>query len=145
MDTSIAEFRASCTKSARRYSRMAQGVSVTHTTLGEVPAEWLMPQGAPEGKAILYVHGGGYVSGSCEDHRGFISRFARRTGYQTLTFSYRLAPEHPWPAAVEDGISVYRALMQSGFLPGNILFAGESAGGGLTLAQIGRASCRERV
>jgi acetyl esterase/lipase len=83
---------------------------------------------------ILYVHGGGYVSGSCNDHRGFVSKFAKATGAATLVYEYRLAPEHPFPAAVEDSVKIYNWLLEQGHLPANILVAGESAGGGLCLA-----------
>ncbi len=98
-----------------------------------INAEWLVPSGADPEKLILYVHGGGYVSGSCSDHRGFVSKFAKTTGYTCLVYEYRLAPEHPFPAAVDDSVTVYSWLLDKGFNPANILVAGESAGGGLTL------------
>lgn len=105
-------------------------------TAGDHPginAEWLVPSGADPEKLILYVHGGGYVSGSCSDHRGFVSKFAKTTGHTCLVYEYRLAPEHPFPAAVDDSVTVYSWLLDKGFNPANILVAGESAGGGLTL------------
>lgn len=98
-----------------------------------INAEWLVPSGADPEKLILYVHGGGYVSGSCSDHRGFVSKFAKTTGHTCLVYEYRLAPEHPFPAAVDDSVTVYSWLLDKGFNPANILVAGESAGGGLTL------------
>jgi len=82
------------------------------------------------------MHGGGYVSGSCNDHRGFVSKFADFTGTKCLVFEYRLAPENPYPAAVEDSVAVYRWLIDSGYKPDKIVFAGESAGGGLVLATL---------
>lgn len=85
---------------------------------------------------IFYIHGGGYVSGSCSDHRSFVSKFASFTGVSNLIFEYRLAPEHKYPAAVEDSVKVYKWLLASGFKPENIIIAGESAGGGLTLATL---------
>jgi acetyl esterase/lipase len=99
-----------------------------------IKAEWLVPSGVNPEKLILYVHGGGYVSGSCSDHRGFVSKFAKTTGYTCLVYEYRLAPEHPFPAAINDSVVVYFALLKKGYRPENILIAGESAGGGLTLA-----------
>jgi epsilon-lactone hydrolase len=133
--TSIAAFRESCERSAARLSKLSPGVRIEPTTVGGVPAEWLIPSDAAARKAILYVHGGGYVSGSCADHRGFVSSFARRLGVACLTFDYRLAPEHPFPAAVEDSVAAYRGLIgEKGIAPGDVLVAGESAGGGLALA-----------
>lgn len=133
MASSIADFRRQCAQSAARLSRLPPGVQIEPATVGGVAAEWLRPSGAPQDKLILYVHGGGYVSGSCADHRGFVASFARRLGYAALTCDYRLAPEHPYPAAVEDSLAVYRALLER-YRPEDILIAGESAGGGLTLA-----------
>lgn len=133
LDSSIQAFRDRCERSAAKMSRIPSGVGIEPTTVGGIPAEWLVPGNAPKGKMILYVHGGGYVSGSCADHRGFVASFAERTGFATLTFEYRLAPEHPYPAAVEDSLAVYRALLDA-FRPQDILVAGESAGGGLCLA-----------
>lgn len=131
---SIIAFREQCEKGAARYAKIPEGVEIKPQTIEGIPAEWLIPRGADLYKVILYVHGGGYVAGSCNDHRGFISKFARNTGVINLMYEYRLAPEHPYPAALEDSVSVYKWLLQSGFKPENILVAGESAGGGLTLA-----------
>lgn len=82
----------------------------------------------------MYVHGGGYVSGSCNDHRGFVSKFAKYTGMVNLLYEYRLAPEHKYPAALEDSVKIYNSLLSYGYKSENIIVAGESAGGGLTLA-----------
>jgi len=133
-NSSIDDFRRECEEGAAKYGRIPEGVSVTGCVIGGVKAEWLVPAGAPADKIIMYVHGGGYVSGSCADHRGFVARFAVRCGYQALTYEYRLAPEHPFPAAVDDSVNVYRALTESKYSPSDIIIAGESAGGGLTLA-----------
>lgn len=133
--TSIPAFRAQCERSAARLSRMAPGVRVEPATLGGRPAEWLVPDGAPSDRAILYAHGGGYVAGSCADHRGFVSMFAARLGVRCVTYDYRLAPEHPFPAAVDDSVRVYRALLDDlGLRPERVVVAGESAGGGLALS-----------
>lgn len=133
MERSIQAFRDQCERSAAKMSRVPAGVDTSSAILAGIPAEWIVPEDAPAGKMILYVHGGGYVSGSCADHRGFVSTFAKTTGVATLTFEYRLAPEHPFPAAVEDSLSVYRELLGT-FGARGILVAGESAGGGLCLA-----------
>lgn len=134
MNTSIAQFREDCEKGAARYAKLPAGVEVKPDAIDGIKAEWLIPSGSNPEKVIMYVHGGGYVSGSCSDHRGFVSKFAAFTGVSNLVYEYGLAPENPYPAAVEDSVRVYRWLLTSGFKPGNIIIAGESAGGGLTLA-----------
>lgn len=133
-ETSITAFREQCEKSASRYSTFPPGISVRPLTVAGMKAEWLVPEGSDEGRVILYVHGGGYVSGSCNDHRGFVSSFAAMCGFRCLVYEYRLAPEFPFPAAVEDSVAAYRWLLSEGYRPENILFTGESAGGGLALA-----------
>lgn len=132
--TSIPAFRERCEKGAARYAELPMGVTVKAQILEGLKTEWLIPNNAPEDKAILYVHGGGYVSGSCSDHRNFVPKFAKFTGVKCLIYEYRLAPEHPFPAALDDSVKIYRYLLDTGFNPQNILIAGESAGGGLTLA-----------
>lgn len=133
LESSIQDFRDQCERSAARMSRIPEGLRIEPTTVDGFPAERLIPSGAPDGKIVLYVHGGGYVSGSCADHRGFVSTFARNLGFTTLTYEYRLAPESPFPAAVVDSVAVYRRLLDT-YQPRDILVAGESAGGGLCLA-----------
>jgi epsilon-lactone hydrolase len=134
MNTSIEQFRKDCEKGAARYSKLPAGVVVKPDIMDGIKAEWLIPSGSSPDKVIMYVHGGGYVSGSCSDHRAFVSRFAGYTGVANLVYEYGLAPENPYPAAVDDSVKVYRWLLASGFKPENIIIAGESAGGGLTLA-----------
>jgi acetyl esterase/lipase len=133
-NTSIAGFRELCEKGAIRFGKIPEGITVKQQVIESIKAEWLIPQNSDPAKVILYVHGGGYVSGSCSDHRAIVSKFAKRTGFTTLIYEYRLAPENPFPAALEDSLIVYQWLLASGLKPGNILIAGESAGGGLCLA-----------
>ncbi len=95
-----------------------------------------MPCGASKDKVILYTHGGGYVSGSCADHRMHVAKFVKDTGVGALLYEYRLAPEHPFPAAIEDTLVAYRWLLDQGVTAENILIVGESAGGGLCLATL---------
>jgi len=133
-NTSIAAFREECESGARRFGKIPEGLSVEKENIAGLSCEWLLPVDADPTKVILYVHGGGYVSGSCSDHRPIVSKFAKNAGFATLLYEYRLAPEHTYPAAVEDSVAVYRELLSMGFKPGNILVAGESAGGGLCLA-----------
>ena len=134
MNTSIEMFRDRCEKGAAKFGKLPKGIEVKQQNINGVNAEWLIPQGAKSEKVILYVHGGGYVSGSCSDHRGIISKFALNTGVTNLLYEYRLAPEHPFPAAIDDSVMVYQWLLESGYKPENIVIAGESAGGGLALA-----------
>ncbi|MDD3989506.1 MAG: alpha/beta hydrolase [Bacteroidales bacterium] len=135
-DTSIIGFRERCEKGAGKYSRIPRDITISEQFIEGIKSEWLIPKDSNTNKVILYVHGGGYVSGSCSDHRGLISKFARNTGVQNLIFEYRLAPEHPFPAALDDSVKIYKWLLSSGFKPENILIAGESAGGGLCLATL---------
>jgi acetyl esterase/lipase len=85
---------------------------------------------------IFYTHGGGYVSGSCSDHRGFVAKFVQGSGVGALLYEYRLAPEHPFPAALEDTLTAYRWLLSQSVSPSRIIIVGESAGGGLCLATL---------
>ena len=109
-------------------------VSVEKVGAGGVPAEWLTTPGAARDAAILYLHGGGYVIGSLDSHRHLAAESGRAAQCLTLNLGYRLAPEHPFPAAVEDALAGYRFLLASGFQPGRIVIAGDSAGGGLVVA-----------
>jgi len=134
MNTSIAGFRQRCEDGAKRYAKTPENIEIKEEIIDGIRSEWLIPKGADPKKVILYVHGGGYVSGSCSDHRGFVSKFAQFTGVTNLIFEYRLAPEHPFPAALDDSVKMVVKLLSLGYQPQNILIAGESAGGGLTLA-----------
>lgn len=130
---SVEEFRRSVDQQSAR-AKMPKGVIVTPVTVAAMYAEWITPEGAPEDKVILYIHGGGFMSGSCLTHRMHVAKFALGTGVKALLFDYRLAPEHPYPAAVDDCLDSYRWLLAAGYSPANIVIAGESAGGTLTLA-----------
>ncbi len=133
MSTSIQGFRDRCEKGAERLAKLPANITVHPINIDDVQTEWLVPKGAPDNKIIMYVHGGGYVSGSCNDHRAIVSKFAKNCGIKTLTYEYRLAPEHKFPAALDDSIVVYNWLLKN-YKSENIIIAGESAGGGLTLA-----------
>lgn len=133
-NTSIEGFRELCEKGAAKYAKIPENISVKPEVIEGINSEWLIPKDSSPDKVILYVHGGGYVSGSCNDHRGFVSKFAAKCNYKTLQYEYRLAPEHPYPAALDDSVKIYKWLVENGFKSNNILIAGESAGGGLTLA-----------
>jgi acetyl esterase/lipase len=103
-------------------------------TLGGVKGERVVPQGALAGRMILYLHGGAYVGGDPRGHRPLVARIAGAARAAAVAPQYSLAPENPFPAAVEDAVAVYRALLEAGTEPGQLVVAGDSAGGGLTLA-----------
>ena len=114
-----------------------EGVSLDTVDADGVPAEWVVVPGNEESRVILYFHGGGYNAGSLATHRDLVSRLAKETGRRILAADYRLAPEHPFPAAVEDAITVYSWLLNDqGIPPDRIVVGGDSAGGGLTLAAL---------
>ncbi|WP_310396943.1 alpha/beta hydrolase [Hymenobacter sp.] len=97
-------------------------------------AEWLRPRAAHPTRVLLYLHGGGYVLGSLNTHRSLAGSLAQRCGLNVLTINYRKAPDHPFPAALDDAKRAYRWLLRHGHRPHDIVVAGDSAGGGLALA-----------
>ena len=102
---------------------------------GGVPAAWVEAPGADAGRVMLYLHGGGYVIGSIDTHRELAGRLSQASAARVLVLDYRLAPEHPYPAAVEDAAAAYRWLLaDGGAMPARTVIAGDSAGGGLTVA-----------
>ena len=107
-----------------------------------VGAEWATGPGADPARAILYIHGGGYISGSIVSHRGLAVAIGRAASSRVLSLDYRRAPEHRFPAAVEDVVAAYRFLLDQGLAPSRVAIAGDSAGGGLTLALM--LAARER-
>lgn len=111
-----------------------EDVSVEPVSANGVRAEWISTPGAANNAAILYLHGGGYVIGSLDSHRHLAAEAGREAGCWALALDYRLAPEHPFPAAVDDALAGYRYLLGRGIRPGRIAIAGDSAGGGLVVA-----------
>jgi monoterpene epsilon-lactone hydrolase len=103
---------------------------------GGVPAEWITTPGVNTKRVICYLHGGGYVLGSINTHRELASRLSRAASARVLILDYRLAPENLFPAAVDDSIAAYRWLLSVGVNPAQLVIAGESAGGGLTVATL---------
>lgn len=96
--------------------------------------EWITAPEADHNRAIVYLHGGGYVIGSVNSYRDMCERLSRSAKARVLAVDYRLAPEHPFPAAVEDAVNAYRWVLDQGIEPGRVAIAGDSAGGALTLA-----------
>ncbi len=102
-----------------------------------VAAHWAITKNADENLVILYFHGGGYVFGSPKTHRAMLARLSAMTGMVACLPKYRLAPEHPFPAAIDDALTAYQALLARGISAGRIIMGGDSAGGGLVLALLG--------
>lgn len=126
--------RARESKIATRFAKVPRDVRVTRVMAGPVRAEWIEPAGAQFHRVIVYLHGGGYVMGSLDTHRNLVARIAAASSARVLFLNYRLAPEHPFPAALEDVLAAYRWLLMEGLDPAGICFAGDQAGGGLAIA-----------
>src|SRR5579864_1079492 len=111
-------------------------VTVTAAALGGVPTAEITVDGVEPRHVVLYFHGGVYVLGDAFQAAGLAAQIGRRTGAKVISVDYRLAPEHPYPAAVDDALAAYQALLGNGTAPSDIAFAGESAGGGLAVATL---------
>jgi acetyl esterase/lipase len=133
-DGTIAEQRARVEQSSR-FNRLPANIRCQEVSANDVLGEWIEAPAASAG-VVLYLHGGAYALNSVNSHREWIARLASATGMRALAINYRLAPEHPFPAALDDTISTYRWLLDQGIDPGRIIIAGDSAGGGLTLAAL---------
>jgi acetyl esterase/lipase len=128
--------RAQFERIAGAFLVRAMGVAVEQTQIAGVDVDWLRPKNAREDKVLLYLHGGAYVIGSPRTHRQLVSHTARAAGVVAVLPDYRLAPEHPFPAAIDDAVAVYNGLLASGFKPEDIIISGDSAGGGLSVATL---------
>jgi acetyl esterase/lipase len=111
-------------------------VTVTAAALGGVPTAEITVDGIEPRHVVLYFHGGVYVLGDAAQAAGLAAQVGRRTSARVISVDYRLAPEHPYPAAVDDALAAYEALLDNGISPSYIAFAGESAGGGLAVATL---------
>jgi acetyl esterase/lipase len=118
---------------------LAEGCTIESLDLSGVPAERITHPGAAPGKALLYLHGGGYLYGSLKSYRHLVSRFAVAAHVTAYHLDYRLAPEHPYPAALEDAMNAYRRILASGVAPQSLVVAGDSAGGNLATALLLKA------
>ena len=121
---------------AKMFLVVSKGVSAESGQLAGIYVDWLRPKGARADKILLYLHGGAYIIGSRRTHRQLVSHMAREAGITAVLPEYRLAPEHPFPAGIDDAVAVYRALLESGYSPQDIVISGDSAGGGLTMATL---------
>jgi epsilon-lactone hydrolase len=134
-DAGVDDFRAAYENFLAQFP-LADDLKVEEVAAGGVPALWVRIEGAPSERTILYLHGGGYMIGTARGYREMTSRFARAAGAQALVVDYRLAPEHPFPTAVDDATAGYRWLLGQGVAPGQVVVAGDSAGAGLALATL---------
>jgi monoterpene epsilon-lactone hydrolase len=115
---------------------VADDVELVAVDAGGVEGEWSSVPGSDASRVLLFFHGGGYCSGSIRSHRRMVSEAGRAAGVRTLAVGYRLAPEHPYPAAADDALAAWHFLRREGIAPAHIAIGGDSAGGGLTVALI---------
>jgi len=120
------------------YWPAAHDVEFEAVDVDGVPGEWSIVRGSDVSRALLYLHGGGYCSGSIVSHRRMVTEAGRAAGVRTLAIGYRLAPEHPFPAALDDALTAWRFLGDHGITAAHIAIGGDSAGGGLTVALVNR-------
>jgi acetyl esterase/lipase len=111
-----------------------EGVTYQPVDAGGVLAEWTVPARADPDRVLLYLHGGGYSVGSIASHRKLVGHLAKAAGVRALSVEYRLAPEHPFPAGLDDAVTAFSWLLESGYGASHIGVGGDSAGGGLALA-----------
>ncbi len=128
--------------SGDRFTRLPRGVSVQQMNIGPLPARWITPAGVESSRTLLYLHGGGWVFGWAALYGAFVGQLARAVGVRALGIDYRLAPEHPFPAALDDCLSAYAFLLDQNIPARQIVVMGDSAGGNLTLALL--LSLKER-
>ena len=117
-----------------RLARAARHVSIEEKSVAGIHAEWYRPPQAKPGKLLLYLHGGAYALGSCDSHRKLVTHMAWEGNIEAVMPEYRLAPEHPFPAGLDDAVAVYKELLDAGYAAADIIIAGDSAGGGLSVA-----------
>ncbi|MFI5317711.1 MAG: alpha/beta hydrolase [Myxococcota bacterium] len=134
-DVSIAEMRDGMAAMVGT-QQLPAGLIREPCEVNGVPAEWVSARGASADRAVLYLHGGGYVLGSIATHRELAARISQASAARCLVIDYRLGPEHPFPAAVDDAVKAYRWLLDAGYAPERLAIAGDSAGGGLTVATL---------
>ena len=115
---------------------VADDVELTAVDAGGVPGEWSTVSGSDRSRVLLFFHGGGYCSGSIRSHRRLVTEAGRAAAARTLAIAYRLAPEHPYPAALDDALAAWRFLRRQGIAARHVAVGGDSAGGGLTVALI---------
>ena len=133
--TTVEEFRVWYEQFTAQFE-LPEDAAFEQVGAGGVSAEWISTPGVAEDRVVMYLHGGGYMIGSMRTHRSPLSYLSRVSDARVLGLNYRLAPEHPLPAAVEDSVAAYRWLLAEGVSPRRIAIGGDSCGGGLTIATL---------
>jgi len=111
-----------------------QDIDFESISIGKIPALWTLSKGAEKKRILLFFHGGGFIFGSNHSYKGLMGRLSKASGHALLSIDYRQAPEHPYPAALEDALSSYHFLLQNHYAPNQIIMAGDSCGAGLLLS-----------
>ena len=133
--TAVEEMRAGM-EAMTKNSPIPEGTRCEPVSADGVACEWIAAPNSHDDRTLLYLHGGGYVIGSISTHRGHVARLSQASGARALSVDYRLAPEHPFPAGLEDAQKAYRWLLEQGCDPAHTAIAGDSAGGGLSVATL---------
>ena len=134
--TNIIGARKGFERMVSKFNNHLSGFSYRQFDIHGMKCEWINPDGSDTTRVLLYFHGGGYATGSINTHRALVSQIARYAGIQAMVIDYRLAPEHKYPAPIEDAVKAYEWLLAEGFLPQHVAFGGDSAGGGITLGTL---------
>ena len=132
----IAEYRATGRQNARFLNRIPNDVTVEDVWIDDLHAEWISPSGGEPDRVVLHLHGGGYVTGGIDSHQAMCILMAQTLKMKILLPEYRLAPEYPFPAALEDALKSYRWLLARGCKSSDVILSGDSSGGGLALAAV---------
>lgn len=119
-----------------KWNKPLKGFTYQYVDVDGMSSEWIFPDGCDKTKVLLFFHGGGYFVGSTNTHRGLASHIAKNAGISALSINYRLAPEFPYPSAIEDCAKAYRWLLTKDFSPKQICFGGDSAGGGCVVGTL---------
>jgi epsilon-lactone hydrolase len=132
---SISESRA-FSEQGKKFNRVPKGITTEIVSIDSINAEWIIPTDVIQDTVILHLHGGGYVTGGIHTHQMMCIPMAQTLKMKILLPEYHLAPEYPFPAALDDALKVYRWLLAQGYKANNIIITGDSAGGGLALATV---------
>lgn len=133
---SLEGFRKQVNRVPKHFGTTPEGLEIQQVALDGLYAEWIQPTDHVQPQTILYFHGGGYVSGTCAAHHIHVTKVVKHFGIRALLFEYRVAPEHRYPAALDDALTAYQFLLNEGIAPSQIVFMGDSAGAGLALATL---------
>jgi epsilon-lactone hydrolase len=133
-ESSFEDRRQALNRIAKKWINLPADCKVEALEIDGIYTEWLSNEQSAADKVILYLHGGAYGYCSADTHRSLAARIMKEAGVKVLLPEYRLAPEHPFPAAIEDAVAAYHWLQEQGYKPGDIIFTGDSAGGGLSIA-----------